>query len=155
MTPSPTTSEHGNVPTFLFAEFCEHPEPPEPDGDWSRDDPEWRAHDEWHADHQMGPGGDRICILTPEGSACPACTEAEAEERDLPEGEYIKCQLATARAQSPARPGALARVARWAWAEHRARRITLLILVSPFIIAVLWAAIGVIVFVILSVIGGL
>jgi hypothetical protein len=88
-----TTTEHGSTPLFVVAEFCEHPEPSEPDRDWSRDDPAWRANDEWHADHQMGTGGERVCILTPDGSACAACTE----EADLPEGMYVECQLATAQ----------------------------------------------------------
>jgi hypothetical protein len=88
-----TTTEHRNEPLFVLAEFCEHPEPAEPDSDWSRDDPAWRAHDEWHADHQTGSDGDRLCNLTEDGEACQACTE----EADMPSGMYIKCQLTTAQ----------------------------------------------------------
>ena len=87
--------EHGNIPLYRFACDCDHPEPPEPDGEWSRDEPAWRAYDEWHEDHQAGRDGERLCFLTPVGEGCPACTEAEADERDLPEGEYIVCQLPT------------------------------------------------------------
>jgi hypothetical protein len=90
-------SDHGNVPLFLFAEGCEHPEPPEPDSDWSRDDPAWRPHDEWHADHQMGPDGDRICLLTQVGSGCPACTDEARDGLDLPSGEFVECQMAEVR----------------------------------------------------------
>lgn len=88
------STPHGNVPLFLLAECCGHPEPPELGSDWSGDDPGWRANDEWHADHQMSQSGERICILTADGSGCLACTE----ESDLPEGEFMECQLAAKEA---------------------------------------------------------
>jgi hypothetical protein len=89
-TPQATAeTEHGNIPLYRFADSCDHPEPTEPDSDHSTDDSAWRAYDEWHDDHQTGREGEPLCFLTPTGSGCPACTEA----RDLPEGEYILCQL--------------------------------------------------------------
>jgi hypothetical protein len=68
-------------------------------------------------ERRPGDGGVIICcgacgtiaaIVSNGGAPCSppgpiwwsACTEAEAEERDLPEGEYIKCQMATAREES-------------------------------------------------------
>jgi hypothetical protein len=95
------TADHGNIPLFMFADNCDHPEPPEPDRDWSRDDPAWRANDEWHTDHQMGREGEPICFLTPFGSGCPACTEAARDEEDLPLGEYVTCRVVSAQEDTP------------------------------------------------------
>jgi hypothetical protein len=79
-------TRHGAVPWYEGAYGCGHPEPPE-------DAPE---RDEWDADHPWGTEGERVCLLTPAGVCCPACTEVAAEEEDLPEGEYVACRVVTA-----------------------------------------------------------
>lgn len=88
-------TKHGSEPLFRDAGNCGHPEPPQPghgydaDGAWS----------EWDADH---PGSadlrERICLLTPVGSACPACTDEARDEEDLPEDDYVTCRVAATAA---------------------------------------------------------
>ena len=83
-----TEPQHGNVQLFLGADWCGHVQPAEP----KSADADWTAWEEWADDHpaSAGPGGDLICLETPDGVGCEACTE----EADLPEGEYVACQLA-------------------------------------------------------------
>jgi hypothetical protein len=85
--------EHGDVPLFAGADNCGHPEPDEPDTEHDGS-PGWAAHDAYFTDHQTGADGERICLLTPDGTACRACTETAREEEDLPIGEYVACRLA-------------------------------------------------------------
>lgn len=75
---------HGAVQMYLYADNCDHPEP---------ENSESREWEEWAADHQSGRDGPPICILTPLGTACPACTEEVADEEDLAEGEFVACRL--------------------------------------------------------------
>ena len=77
------TTKHGAVPLFGDADDCGHPEP--------ADDTtlEWN---DWEDDHPVGTEG-RLCRLDPMGSCCLACTEAAAEEEDLPIGEYVACRV--------------------------------------------------------------
>ena len=78
------TTTHNALPVYLFADNCEHPEPPE-------DAPE---RDVWDDDHPYGIEGEPICLLTlMDGTYCPACTEVAAEEEDLPPGEYVACRV--------------------------------------------------------------
>jgi hypothetical protein len=58
--------DHDNLPVFISADECDHPEP-------SGIDP--AALREWDADHPLGAGDvGRICVLTDIGRYCPACT---------------------------------------------------------------------------------
>ena len=88
-------AEHGTLPLFRSADSCGHPEPPQPafgglcgydaDGRWS----------EWDADHPKSDDlRERVCLLTPAGSACPVCTDEARDEEDLPEDDYVACRLA-------------------------------------------------------------
>src|SRR6185437_9148794 len=87
--------QHGSVQLYLGAEGCPHPEPPEPDGP---DDTGWTAWDAWHDDHPSSSNfnGDLICLLSPSGTACPACTDVAREEEDLPLDEYVACRMVLA-----------------------------------------------------------
>lgn len=61
---------HEPMPMYRDAENCGHQEPPE-GGDG------YTAWDEWGDNHPYGTGpsaGDRICMLTQVGTACPACS---------------------------------------------------------------------------------
>ena len=65
---------HAPVTLYGSADDCGHPEPAETDGDG------YTPWDEWLDNHPRGSGpadlvsGDRVCTLTPVGSACPACS---------------------------------------------------------------------------------
>ena len=88
-----TEPEHGRVPLYRSADGCGHDESPEPDAE-IEDADAWSAYDAWHDNHPPGHGndGERICLLTPDGWACPACSEI-AREEGQPDA-WVECQLA-------------------------------------------------------------
>lgn len=90
----PEITRHGREPLYCAADGCGHDEPPEPDTDWSPDDESWTARDSWHEDHQTGSGidGERICLLSPDGWHCPACSLVA---RDKGDDEYVECEVMT------------------------------------------------------------
>lgn len=66
---------HEPMPMYRNAEGCDHPEPAEPGEGGDQD--ALRGWDEWDDNHQYGTGssaGERICLLTQIGTACPACS---------------------------------------------------------------------------------
>ena len=79
-----TALTHAPSPLFASAETCGHPVPLPASGP--------AAFAEWQADHPYGTAGtdrSRICLDTPAGFCCLACTEYALEERDLPTDQYI------------------------------------------------------------------
>ncbi len=88
--------EHGSLPLYESAGYCGHTAPPEPgpgDGDDVAD--AWDAYRDDHPNSE-GFGAEPICLLTPGGTFCPACTEEAREEEDLPVDEYVTCRLTAA-----------------------------------------------------------
>lgn len=72
------TAAHEPVQLYLWADSCPHPAPPEPV--FTGDDPAglWDA---WVDDHPYDSDGEeRICLLTPAGTRCPACSDAAGGE---------------------------------------------------------------------------
>jgi len=65
---------HTPLTLYASAEDCGHPGPPETGAGG------YTPWDEWHDNHPRGSGpadlvsGERVCLLTPAGSACPACS---------------------------------------------------------------------------------
>jgi hypothetical protein len=86
MMPTVNTTEHGSLPLYQSADYCGHPEPPEGTDAW----------DAWMDDHPNCEGfnAEPICLLTPAGEFCPACTGMAREEQDLPVDEYVGCAVA-------------------------------------------------------------
>ena len=86
---------HGSLPLYQSADYCGHGDPPpesEDDGN--------AAWDAYHDNHPNSSGfdGEPICLLTPAGEFCPACTDVAREEEDLPLDEYMECRLGTGTA---------------------------------------------------------
>jgi hypothetical protein len=83
--------DHGSLPLYQSADYCGHDEPPEPG--LLDDSTGW---DDWQEDHPSSSGfnGEPICLLTPAGEFCPACTVEAREDEDLPLDEYVPCRLA-------------------------------------------------------------
>jgi hypothetical protein len=83
---------HGREPLYDAADGCGHDQPPEPDSDWSADDEAWQAFDAWTEDHQPGTSedGELICLLSPDGFACPACSLVAMDQGNE---EYVECEV--------------------------------------------------------------
>jgi hypothetical protein len=84
--------KHGSETFYAGADFCGHVQPDEPESA----DADWTAWEAWVEDHpnSAGPNGEPICLDTPDGTFCPACTAEAQENEDLPEGEFVTCRLA-------------------------------------------------------------
>ncbi|HEY6493277.1 MAG TPA: hypothetical protein VIZ43_08395 [Trebonia sp.] len=89
----PEFSYHGREPLYDAADGCGHDRPQEPDTEWSADDEAWQEFDAWTEDHQPGTSedGELICLLSPGGFYCPACSLAS---KDRGNDEYVECEVA-------------------------------------------------------------
>jgi len=73
---------HTPLTLYASAEDCGHPGPPETGAGG------YTPWDEWHDNHPRGSGpadlvsGERVCLLTPAGSACPACSALVYADHD-------------------------------------------------------------------------
>lgn len=97
----PPDLKHERVAVYAYADNCDHPEPDEPDGDWSPADPAMKAYDDWVSDHPSGADGERVCLASLLLYGCRACTDEARDKEDLPKGEYVECRLGAAEAVSP------------------------------------------------------
>ena len=85
-------TEHKPIEIYVYADNCDHPEP---DQSAEGEDDGYTLWDSW-ADEHVGSAedGELVCMLTPMGTFCLTCTERARQERDLPSGEWVGCQLA-------------------------------------------------------------
>ena len=86
-----TEPQHGSEQLFMGADYCGHIRPDEP----KTADADWTAWEAWAEDHpnSAGPNGEPICLDSPDGTFCPACTDEARENEDLPEDEFVMCRL--------------------------------------------------------------